>query len=142
MSRRIVLAAVTVGVLALAATPALAGKGGGKPGGGSTTTTGGGTLELVLLNSTVGLPHHGQQVTFKVTTSASRPFVSLNCYQGGAHVYTSSAGFFPDYPWSRNFTLASMSWTGGAADCTARLYTTVDGTKTTTLATLSIRVYA
>jgi hypothetical protein len=132
------IASFVLVLAAVSAPAALAGKG-GKPGG---DATGGGTIELVLLNSTDGVPHHGQQVTFNVSTSAARPFVSLNCYQGGVWVYSASAGFFPDYPWSKNFTLSASSWPSGAADCTARLYTTKDGTRTTTLATLTFAVYA
>jgi hypothetical protein len=131
----------TLAVLLLVIAPtALAGKGSGKGGGGG--KTGSGSLSLVLLNSTDGLPHHGQQVTFSFTTTADRPFVSLNCYEGGVWVYSASAGFFPDYPWSTNFALANTSWTSGAADCTATLYTTTDGIRTTTLATLNFHVYA
>ena len=126
-------------VVALALVPtALAGKG-GKTGG---TSGGSSSLSLVLLNSTDGLPHYGQTVTFSLSTSATRPYVSVNCYQAGAWVYAASAGFFPDYPWSRNFILAASSWPGGAADCTATLYTTTDGTRTTTLGTLNFHVYA
>ena len=138
---RIALAAASL-ALALALVPAaLAGKPHG--GGGGTTTGSGGTISLVLLNSTDGLAHQGQQITFNVATTATdRPYVQLNCYQGGAWVYTASVGYFPDYPWSKDFTLASTSWTSGAADCTATLYTTKDGTRTTTLATLGFHVYA
>ena len=142
MSRKLVLTVLTVGALALAASPALAGKGGGgkKPGGGG--TTGGASLALVLVNSPDTVANYGETVTFAVTTTNTRPYVSVNCYQGGAWVYAASAGFFPDYPWSRNFILAASSWPGGAADCTATLYTTTDGIRTTTLATLNFHVYA
>jgi len=134
---RIAFAVVLVAALALVPT-ALAGKG-GKNGG---TSGGSSSLSLVLLNSTDGLPHYGQTVTFSLSTSATRPYVSVNCYQAGAWVYAASAGFFPDYPWSRNFILAASSWLGGAADCTATLYTTTDGIRTTTLGTLNFHVYA
>jgi len=88
------------------------------------------------------MAHNGQLVTFAVATSATAsPFVSLNCYQGSVWVYTASAGFFAAYPWSQNFTLSSMYWSGGDADCTARLYSSKDGTRTTTLATTSFHVY-
>ena len=143
-SRHVVRIALIAAVAALALAPtALAGKGGGgKPGGG-----GGGSssssLSLVLLNSSDGQAHWGQQVTFDVvTTATASPFVSLNCYQGSTWVLTASAGFFPSYPWSRDFTLSSGAWPGGAADCTARLYMTKDGSRTTTLATLNFHVYA
>ena len=115
-------------------TPAMAAKGG--PGGGSSS------VSLVLVDSTDGVAHTAQQVTFAVTTTATAsPFVSLNCYQNAVWVYTASAGFFAAYPWSRNFTLSSTAWMSGEADCTARLYSTKTGTKTTTLATTSFHVH-
>ncbi|MES2970895.1 MAG: hypothetical protein V4702_01065 [Patescibacteria group bacterium] len=42
---------------------------------------------------------------------------------------------------SIEYTLSSQSWTGGAADCKAELYTTVDGSRINILATLSFPVY-
>ena len=101
------------------------------------------TLSLALLNSTDGIPHWGEQVTFNVSTTATtEPNVSLNCYQNGGLVYGAVAGFYPSYPWpwTQTFTLSSPSWTGGAADCTASLYY-FSGRKTVTLATLSFGVY-
>jgi hypothetical protein len=132
---------VIITALALAVSPAAyAGKGGG----GTGTTTGGGTLALVLLTSTDGVAHWGQDVTFTVSTTATtRPYVALDCYQNGNWVSTGSVGYFADYAWPKRFTLASGWWTGGAATCTARLYSTnSSGTRTTTLATLSFPVYA
>jgi hypothetical protein len=102
------------------------------------------SLSPVLLNSTDGLPHWGQQVTFNVSTTATtEPNVSLNCYQNGSLVYGAVAGFYPSYPWpwTQIFTLSSPSWTSGAADCTASLYY-FSGKKTVTLATLRFGVYA
>jgi hypothetical protein len=139
--RRIWIAFAVLALTASLAGPALAaGKGGGKGGG----STGSSSLSLVLLNSTDGVPHWDQQVTFDVSTTATTsPFVRLDCYQNGTWVYTASAGFFPAYPWSRNYTLASTSWMSGAADCTATLYSTSNGgSRTTTLATLGVHVYA
>jgi hypothetical protein len=114
---------------------------GGSHGGGGGGT---GSFSLVLLNSTDGLPHWGQQVTFNVSTTATtEPNVSLNCYQNGGLVYGAEAGFYPSYPWpgSQTFTLSSPSWTGGAASCTAKLYY-FSGKTTTTLATMNVQVYA
>ncbi len=102
------------------------------------------SLSLVLLNSTDGLPHWGQDVTFTVSTTATAyPYVSLDCYQNGVLVYGAMAGFFPSYPWpgSQIFPLSSPSWTSGAASCTATLYY-VDGKRTITLTTLNVQVYA
>jgi hypothetical protein len=96
------------------------------------------------MDSTDGLPHYGQSVTFSVSTTATdRPFVLLDCYQNGAWVYTSTVGYFPSYPWDQFFTLTSGNWTGGAANCTATLESISNKTlKETNLATLSFPVYA
>lgn len=134
---RFALPAVLV-ALALAVVPAaVAGK--GKPGGGSSSS-----LSVVVLNSPDGLPHHGGQVTFDVSTTATtRPYVQLDCSQGGALVYSASAGFYDAYPWpwDRNFTLSSSYWTGGAADCTAQL-TYWNGRRWSTLTSIGFHVYA
>jgi hypothetical protein len=125
-------------VLATTARPSHAA---GKPGGHSTSS---GTLELVLVNSTDGLPHWGQQVTFKVSTTATtEPHVDLNCYQNGTLVYAATTGYYDSYPWpsTQIMTLRSNSWTGGDADCAAKLYY-FDGRKTPVVATLSFHAYA
>ena len=127
-------------VLTLVITPALAAKGGngasGKPGGAGTSS-----LALVMVDPSDPGANHGDVISFGVSTTATdRPFVSVNCYQGTAWVYTASVGFFPSYPWSQTFTLASAAWTAGGADCVARLYSSKDGTRTTTLATMTFVV--
>jgi len=102
------------------------------------------SLTLVLVNSTDGLAHYGQQVTFNVSTNATtQPNVSVDCYQNGALVYGAVAGFYAGYPWpwTQVFTLSSPSWTGGAASCTAALYY-FSGKKTVTLTTLNVPVSA
>ena len=71
-----------------------------------------------------GAPNYGDTVTFDVTSNASSPMVNLTCYQGGDWVTNQSVGFYPGWPWSRDFPLSSWKWTGGAADCTATLYYT------------------
>jgi hypothetical protein len=123
-----------------ASAPAFAGKGGGaKPSG----TSGSSSLRLVLVNSTDGLPHYGQDVRFDVsTTQTSEPHVRLSCSQGGSVVLTAQTGYYASYPWpsSQTMTLASGAWTGGAADCTATLYW-FNGSKTVTGATLGFHVY-
>ena len=113
------------------------GGGGGKGGGG--TTGGSGSLSLVMVTdaNSNGLPNRGDKITFSLTTSASAPFVSVNCYQGSSLVYAASVGYFPSYPWEQTFILASSSWSSGAASCTAKLYTSSDGIRTTTLATMN-----
>ena len=131
-----VLLVLSLAVLALALVPAagLAAKGGvqgaggggngggGKPGGGGGTTSGG-TIELVLLNSTDGVAHVGQRVTFRVSTTATNyPWVTVNCYRDtdNALVYKASNGIFPT-SLGQDFTLASNTWLSGSAHCTADL---------------------
>ena len=100
------------------------------------------TLVLVLVNSTDGVPHHGQVVTFNVSTTAtSTPSVDLKCSQTGSMVLSWTAGFYSSYQWTKDVTLSSPAWTSGAASCTATLYYSTSN-KTITLATLPFQVYA
>ena len=133
-SRAAVLAAVAALCLTLAS-PALAGRGGGgkPPKGGSAT------ISLVLLESTDGLAHWNQTVTFNVaTTATTSPFVNLKCQQGGVLVLDSWEGFFPGTLDDGIMGLASGPWSGGAADCTAYV-TTPDRA---VLGSTSFHVYA
>jgi hypothetical protein len=143
--RRTGLAAAALAVAALtilgASAPALAAKGGGgKPGGGSTGASG--SFTLVALDSTDGVPHYGQRITFNVSSSAPRPTVRVDCNQAGTTVYTASAGYYPEYPWSNVLTLTSGAWTGGAADCGATLSSISSKGALTTLATLTFHADA
>ncbi|MGH3081454.1 MAG: hypothetical protein ACRDNH_10030 [Gaiellaceae bacterium] len=104
--------------LALLPTAIAANRGGGGGKAGSAT----GSFTLVLLNSTDGLPHYGQDVTFDVTSNAYHPMVRLTCYQNGDWVKNQSVGFYAGWPWSQVFPLSSYKWPGGAADCNATLY--------------------
>ena len=125
-------------IVGLLAGTAFAGKGGGgKPGGG--TTTGGGSLVVVDMDGD-GTINYGDDVTFRLTTSATRPYVSVNCYQGGSWVYAASVGYFADYPWDQWFTLATSSWPVGSGDCTAQLYTSRDGIRINVLGTTTFSV--
>jgi hypothetical protein len=131
MNRRI--APLVVLVLALVLAPLALARGGGDSS----------SLSLVLLNSSDGVPHYGQSVTFNVSTTATdRPQVGVTCLQGGDLVYSASAGFWPGYPWpwEQTFVLRSNMWTGGAADCSAKLYYW-NGRRNVTLKTLSFHVY-
>jgi len=135
------LAAVTA--LCLAHAPAaLAAKGGagGKPGPDPSAT-----ISLVVLNSTDGLPHSGQTVTFNVSTAATdQPWVTVGCYQNGGLVYKTSNGIFST-SLNQIFTLASNSWSAGAADCTAWLQNWDNYRKhgaIQNLASMSFHVYA
>ena len=131
---------ITLALALLLSFSILAGVAEAGKGGRHSSPTGSGTLTLVLLNSTDGLPHFGQVVTFNVATSAAYPYVTLNCYKDGAWVYTLTAGFYAAYPFTRYYSLGSSSWTSGAADCTADLhYSTSNGSKVT-LATLNMHV--
>ena len=91
-------------------------------------------LEIVDDNGN-SLPDHGESVRFNVSTTATNAFISVSCYQGTAWVY--AAGGMP-VNWA--FKLASGTWSGGDAECTATVYTTLDGSKTTTLGSLSFSV--
>jgi hypothetical protein len=95
-------------------------------------------VQPLAASSTTSGPHYGDQVTFAVTTTATdRPYVLLDCYQGGTWVSTAQAFYTP----STSFTLASGWWTGGAADCTATLgMSNAQGTKFTKLASTSFHV--
>jgi hypothetical protein len=115
---------------------------GGKGGGGTTSGANSLTLKMVVDANGNNLPNWGDKISFKLTTSATKPFVSLNCYQGTNWVYAASVGYFPAYPWAKEFTLAATSWPGGGADCTAKLYTTKDGRRIKTLATIAVTVLA
>ena len=122
------IALLVVGLIAGTAFAAKGGKG-----------DGGSTLALVVLDED-GVANYGDQVTFHASTTATdRPFVSLKCYQGSL-VYSGSAGLFDAYMWSKTFTLRSSYWTGGAANCDARLYVARSNGRTTTLATMSFVV--
>jgi len=143
---RIALAAASL-VLALALVPAaLAGKPTHSGGGGGTTGSGGGSISLVLLNSTDGLAHFGQRVTFNVSTSATQyPWVTLDCYVGGVLVGEASNGIFPT-SLGETFVLGpSPLWPSGAADCTAWLQNWDSYSKRgtiTNLTSMSFHVYA
>lgn len=115
----------------------------GKPGASGGTSTSSLSVKMVVDQGADGAPNWNDQVTFNVNTSATtKPWVKLNCYQGSAWVSTSSAGFFPDYPWAPTFTLASGGWMSGAADCTATLYMVTSNGRSKTLATLNFHVGA
>jgi hypothetical protein len=107
-------------------------------GGGSTSNS----VTMVALDSTDGLAYYGRRVTFKVVTSNPYPVVSLTCSQNGTVVYGDSHPMYQPNPWDDQgiFTLASPSWTGGAADCTALLKGTSHG-KVVTLASTAFHVY-
>jgi len=97
--------------------------------GGNHPTTQTGSLSLVLLDSSDGLPHFGQHVTYNLSTTLTYPFVNQNCYVNGVLVSDDWRGFFAGALGSTTFTLGgSQLWQSGAADCTAYLvYQTKQG---------------
>jgi hypothetical protein len=143
MAKKAAIVRIALGVLVLALVPtAFAAKGGNGPKSNTPAPTG--NLSLVLLSSTDGQAHWGQQITFNVTTTATYPFVRVDCSQNGTLVYEQSEGFYSSWPVDmRNFTLKSAAWTGGAANCTALLYSTNwDGSNFQSLATVPFDVAA
>jgi hypothetical protein len=88
-----------------------------------------------------GAPNWGDTITFNVVTTDTQPYVKLDCYQGTTPVASGSAGFFDSYPWPKQFLLQGVSWTGGAATCTAVLYH-ADGVSAWTIATINFDVGA
>jgi hypothetical protein len=135
-------------LMAITILPALAAKGGqGKGRGGSSggSTSGDSTLAWKMVTDANGnlSPNYGDRLTFEVKTSATtRPMVALTCSQSGTQVYSMTAGFYPDYPWTTTYTLSSNRWTGGAADCTASLYYIAGNGKESVLASIPISVEA
>jgi hypothetical protein len=126
-------AAVAVGVSAPAANAK-----------GPRTTSSTAGLELVVVSGPDSTPNWGEQITFNVSqTATAEPHVDVVCSQGGATVYSATTGYYASYPWpwTQVMTLSSQTWTGGAADCTAKLYY-FDGRKTPVLKTLSFAVGA
>ncbi|MBX4197505.1 hypothetical protein KW801_03040 [Candidatus Saccharibacteria bacterium] len=129
----------TVGAVAIWQSLAAPHGGGGKPKPGS-----GGSISLVMVTdqNSDGLPNRGDTVTFNISqTATTEPHVDLKCSQNGTVVYGATAGFYDSYPWpwTKNMTLSSQSWTGGAADCTVSLQY-FSGSKVVVLATLNFHV--
>lgn len=133
MHRLAILATIVMLSSSLAPVALAQGKGKGKNGNTSAAAFGI-VMSVVEDGNGDGLPNWNDHVKFDVGTSTEYPYISLNCYQGTSWVYAAA------YPATWTFQLATASWTGGEADCTATLYTTVDGRRTTTLATLAIHV--
>jgi len=139
-------ALISMLVVGLIAGTAFAGKGGGSgtsgghnKGGG---TAGTGTLSgPVLLNSTDGLAHYGQSITFKVTSTSRYYFVRATCDQSGTRVWEQTQGFYPGWLWGTTYVLDGLRWTSGAADCKAVLYSqNLDGSNQQTQASLTFHV--
>ena len=131
--------------LMVIALPAMAAKGGGKGHGGSGGSTGGsGTISLKMVTDANGngTPNYGDQVTYNISTAATEPRVELLCYQNKVMVLDAVTGFYASYPWpwTQVMTLSSQSWTSGAAECTATLFSWDGWTRTTLAPPLSFHV--
>jgi len=89
---------------------------GGKP----ALTAGDSTIDMVPMDSTDGVAHFGQHVTFNVhTTATDYPWVTVQCSQNGELVYQQSLAMFIG---DKTFTLGpTPAWQGGGADCTGTL---------------------
>jgi hypothetical protein len=130
-------ALISLIVVILIAVPVLAGKGGRQ----NSPSDSGSSLAVRMVDPSDTVANHGDQVTFDVSTTATdKPWVRLDCYQGGTWVSTTTHGFFDAYPWAPNYTLASGGWTSGAGDCNATLYRVTSNGRTRTLATMSFHV--
>jgi hypothetical protein len=149
-----VLLVLSFAVLALALVPAAGlaakggnagaqGGGGGKPGGGGSRGDGSSITGpfMVTDTNTPGLSR-GDRVTFNVSTTATtRPWVNVNCYQGGTWVYGEWHGFFPEYLYGQTYTLGpTRMWQSGGADCTAALVSK-DGNRDKILTSIGFYVY-
>ena len=108
-------------VVGLMAGTALAGKGGG---GGKPARDGGSLAPTMVIDANAdGLPNWGDRIHFTISTSNAYPVVSLTCYRSGTLVYSDSRPYYWPNLWDDpgNFTLSSLAWTSGAADCRADL---------------------
>ena len=128
-------ALITALTFGLIAGSAFAGKGGthGKPGGGGGggSTGGSGTISAPVNLSDSALSY-ADRIRFDVTSSVSEPWVKLYCYQGGTLVAQGSEGYFERSLDDGVFGLYSPMWTGGGADCTAKLTTPAGSVLATT----------
>src|SRR5438552_17595165 len=104
-------------ILILASSEAVAARGGKKP----TTSTNTGSFSLVLVDSTDGVAHWGQHVTFDVTSTAAYYFVRLDCYQNSVWVYEQSTGLYVGWLRDQRSTRTWVVWGDGAADGAALL---------------------
>ena len=131
---------ITALTFGLIAGSAFAAKGGSSSTHGGKTSTS--TMSLVLLDSTDGVAHHGQRVTFDVSTTATDlPTVGLRCYQDSSWVYDAYVGYYPGYLFDQWFTLDSGYWADGVdATCTARLFSYDNRGRERVLATMTFPV--
>lgn len=84
------------------------------------------SLTLVVVgsngNAAAVHPTYGSTITFDVQTNQTdHPNVNVRCYQGSAFVFDGWVSLWPGSMTGEDLVLSSSYWTGGAADCTARL---------------------
>lgn len=144
MRRTIVMTLLATSLLVLLPSQALAARGGERGGGKGGKDTSSVTLDVVMVDDADadGVPDHGDTISFAFEQSeTTEPHLELICTQGGVVVYGATTGYSADYPWpwTREMTLSSQAWSGGAANCTAELYY-YGSRKTVTLGTLSFTV--
>jgi len=138
-SKRHAAFAVAVASAVLVLIPSALAAKGGNGGGKAATNTGG--MELYVLGSDGSSwlegaqPHYLGTVKFAVPSTVTAPNVELVCSQNGTVVYAALSGWYETTTWTRNMSLSSQAWTGGAADCTATLYY-ISGLRTVTVGTL------
>jgi len=66
---------------------------------------------------------YADDISFNVSTSASKPQVGLRCWQGSSFVYDGYVAFFDSWLSAPYFTLSSNAWAANTdASCTARLF--------------------
>lgn len=105
------------------------------------------SLSLIVVgsdgNAASVQPTFGSTITFDVQTNQTdQPNVNVRCYQGSAFVYDGWASYWPGAMTGTDFVLSSNYWTGGAADCTARLVTFDKQGRQQTLASMTFHVDA
>lgn len=119
---RTAIAGLAVAAIVASATVASAGKPTTSGGGGKGKPSSGGTGTITLVVPADGVANWGDQVRFTVSTnSTTQPYVRLVCSQDGQVVATGREAYYPGTLDDGNFGLYSSTWTGGAADCTAKL---------------------
>ena len=130
------IALLIVGLMA--GTALAAPKGGGKPSGGGIT------LQMVADTNGNGLPDRTERIHFTLTTSNTRPVVSVSCTQGGTLVYADSRPYYWPNIWDDDgiFTLTSQAWSSGAADCRADVKGTSSHGRTVNLGSMTFHAGA
>jgi hypothetical protein len=138
MLQRIASTVALVAVLVFAGA-AFASNGAGPTKPSSSTISAPIVVSATASSATASGPRFGDTITFNVsTTQTGNPFVNLVCTGDGVG-YNSWAAFWPT---AGSFVLSSGGWTGGAADCTAKLVMYVTSSKYKVLASTSFHVDA